>query len=226
MSRSEQFNERKQSPVSAILEWKAKETDGFFSVYDKEAGDIAVKELSFVLLGERSCVNGYYAKQNTGAWSNEVKDTTKEPMTVMYKKDGKVSKIAEGLYKAIKPEVESAGLKFHKAVYAMVYNSDEVADGTIVKLMLKGAALYAWSQFRDSGGAKQGIKFTGASIQQNGAIKYNIPLFEAEALAQDVSEESELAYEQVKSYLGDSAKGQEHEEPAVQRSPSEDDIPF
>ena len=213
MSRQEQFTERKQSPVQATVEFK----NGAFSVYDKEQGNIPVNELGFVLLGEKSCINGYYAAQNTSAWSNEISDTTKEPLTVMYKKDGKVSTIIKGLYKDIKGDLEGAGLKFHKAVYALVYSSDEIADGTLVKILLKGAALYSWSQFRDDGGAKQGIKFAGTEDKQNGAIKYKVPLFESEGLEEAVAQEGELAYEQVKAYLMDAP---------VQKSEPEGDDPL
>ena len=122
MSRTDQFEDALKDPSALTIQWAGGNDAGHLKAYDKATKEKVPKlsPLSFVVLKERNCVDGFLATKGCGAHSNEVGNLATEEMTVNYWVDGKPQVLASGFYKDIKGDMESQGVKYHKVVYAMV----------------------------------------------------------------------------------------------------------
>lgn len=151
---------------------------------DKESGELGTNVLvplpfAFVYLDSLSSVTGYNKPSQSNIYSNEVRDTRNDQFEVrLHGRGGQT--LAVGFYADIKERVKGMGGKFTKSIY-LAYKE---ADGTlsIGVLLLKGAALGAWSDFQDANHEKiergnYAVKITGSEDGENGGVRFKIPVF-------------------------------------------------
>jgi hypothetical protein len=165
--------------------------------------------------------------KGSGAWSNEVSNLKTEEMTVMYKDNGDFKVLKSGMYADIVEEMKSNGVKYHKVIYAMVTDSEDIATGVVCRILLKGAGAGAWFKL-SSDDKKQQITLTGAEDGQTGAVKYKIPVFSSSPVSEEADVLAEVAYDKVEAYLQSRVEAS----PAPVQAPSEapegddTDLPF
>lgn len=188
--------EKKHSnPATKFLEWSS--NDKCFKYYDKEKKDNVLLPLpfKFVILEHYHTVKGWNDASESGIYSNEVYGISKETMSVKSFKGGK---IAEGLYKDIKTQVNSAGGKYHRSIYAVTNELE------IVNISIKGSAVSSYSDFIQEIGDynfdKNWIAVTGAQDGKKGSIKYSTPIFEKADAIKDPTKIAPFA-EMLQSYM-------------------------
>jgi hypothetical protein len=142
-----------------------------------------------------SCIKGWHDSSSSGIYSNEVKSTGSEPLTVRAFKGGT---IAEGLYKDIKLKVNGLGGDYHASLYFYL-------NGEVVNLAIKGAALMSWSDFaKENRKSFLGnyIEVTGALDAKKGSVKYSTPVMvSGGVIDKSVSEGAEDAYDTLQKYF-------------------------
>lgn len=167
------------NPAQKFLEWKS--NDKCFSYYDKEKKENIKIELPIKIqfLEEFHTIKGFSDKFQAGIYSNEIKFTSKDELTV--KIHGQNQIVAEGLYNDIRLKIIDAGGKYHKSIYCLL-------NGELVNISLKGSAVSAFSLFAN-GDKKAKVegnsgKFESHFIEINeaddlkkGATKYSVPVF-------------------------------------------------
>jgi hypothetical protein len=160
--------------------------------------------VTFLLIDELSCIDGYDGKHKCGITSNEVRDVRADVMVVKSFKGGV---IASGLYSQIKDVVNAADGRFNANLY-IAYRPDPKGPLQLGSIRFKGAALHAWSEFRYKCATRrvgeadikeyylQAIRITAFAEGKTGAVKYRTPVFsltpaseeaEAQAKALDVT---------------------------------------
>lgn len=162
------------SPAKHYLRVKS----GSVNYYDKELGDnvnVPVP-LSFVVLDQLGTVKGWSDSDQSGYWSNEVKAVGQDTLVVRTKQGIK----AEGVWKDIKTSSFLGGAKFNASVYIATQGHDGLE---IQNIAFSGASLNAWIEFvKANKGVTQGkakVTITGFSDEKKGAVKYQVPVFEA-----------------------------------------------
>jgi|TARA_R100000049_G_C1930652_1_gene74640 hypothetical protein len=201
MGRKDQFEDKLTNPSSLTIEWAGGNDAGHLKAYDKEAGGkIKLAPLTFVVLKEKNCLDGFLAAKGCGAWSNEISNLKTESLTVMFKDGDSYKPYKTGMYADIVEEMKSAGIKYHKVIYAMVVDSPDIETGKVVRLMLKGAAASSWFNLKaeDKKGA---VALSGVEDGQTGAVRYKIPVFSGVAVSEEDDAQAEVAYEKVDAYL-------------------------
>jgi len=140
-------------------------------------------------------IKGWHDASGSGIYSNEVKSTKTEPLSVRAFKGGE---IANGLYQDIKSKVNSAGGDYHVSLYAEL-------NGEIVNFSFKGAALMTWSDFaKENRKSFLGnyVNVVGALDAKKGSVKYSTPVFQIgasiEASASDLADKN---YDGLKDYF-------------------------
>jgi len=173
---------KSSNPATKFLEWKSEKK--CFSYYDKEKGENINVELPLKIqfLEDFHTVKGFSDAEQTGIYSNEIKFTSTDELTV---KTFGGTEIAKGLYNDIRLKIIDAGGKYHKSIYA-------VLDGELVNFQIKGSVVSAFSLFANGQKktAKQPLikahsnRFESHFIEINdfenlkkGATKYSVPNF-------------------------------------------------
>ena len=130
-------SDRQKNPATKFVEWNG--GDGKFYYYDKEAKEKVdmPKKFQIVGLDELATIKGYDEKASSGVYSNEVKNTTQEELTV---KNFKGDLLAKGLYQAIKGNL--SGGKYTKSIYATLLGKGGSVE--LINLSIKGSALSPW----------------------------------------------------------------------------------
>ena len=115
MGRKSEFETESKNPAEQFLTWSS--TNKCLSYYDKKnSKEVFIKlPFSFLTLAERTTVKGFDKKNNIGIYSNEIKYLN-ENLKV---KNFKSRNIAEGIWNDISSDVDKAGGKFAKSIYAM-----------------------------------------------------------------------------------------------------------
>lgn len=136
-------NPRQVNPAKKIIEWSG--SKGKFYYFDKERGEkgenVYFEDTIYIVpLDELSTIKGYHDQSNSGIYSNEVKNISKDKLIVKAFKGGL---IASGLYSEIKGQLE--GGKFAKSVYAaMISGNKENTSLELVKFIIHGSAFGTW----------------------------------------------------------------------------------
>jgi hypothetical protein len=179
MSRSN--SEQGESPASKKFEWKSEVgTFGFYNREKKEVESIPFP-FRFMILDKLSTIKGFSKADKSGFWSNDVRDTRNQKLTVRTT----AGIIAEGLYQDIKDKINAKGAKYATQLY-IAYFEDKVL--TIGTLTLVGAANSAFIDFsKDNNIYKGAIAVSEFKEEKNGSNEYNVPIFKKV----EVSEESE-----------------------------------
>jgi hypothetical protein len=184
------------SPAKHFLRVKS----GTVNYYDKdEQKNMEVPvPLSFVVLDQLATVKGWSDNDQSGYWSNEVKSAGQDTLVVRTKSGVK----AEGIWKDIKSEPAVSGAKFNASVYIAAPGREGLE---IQNIAFSGASLNAWIEFVNANkGVTRGknkVSITGFSDEKKGAVKYQVPVFEAvEITDEELAEATELDKE-LQTYL-------------------------
>jgi hypothetical protein len=169
-------NNKMTNPSKKFIEWNG--TDGKFFYYDKEKKEKVDMPSKFQVIGldELSTIKGYDADAESGIYSNEVRSTLKEEMTV---KNFKGDLIAKGLYQDIKGNL--SGGKYTKSIYAVRVSKDGTTE--LVNLSIKGSALSPWIGAKIK--VKEGLVITcgtNPEEKKKGRAVYYEPTFEVKPL--------------------------------------------
>lgn len=188
-----------KSPANRYFEWSS--TDKAVKWYDKEAKENVLVELpfTFIVLDMLSTVKGFSDADGGGIWSNEVRDTRKDILTVRTKRGIK----GQGIYQEVKGSVE--GARYCRSVYIAYRN--EAGELTIGNFQMHGTANAEWIEF-----SKQfkvygvGIQVVGSEERKKGSNKFFAPVFATvsaseETIAQAIELDKELQV-YLKAYLG------------------------
>lgn len=168
MSRSN--NADLKNPAAQFFKWLG--SGGQLSWWDKEAKENVNVPLpfQFMILDKLVTIAGYSDEDKSGIWSNEIRNTRDEILTVRTKNGIK----REGLYGDVK---SVTGAKFCQSVYIAYY--DENKQLTIGNLKLWGCAVSSWIEFAKGKDIYKGaIGITGSTEGKKGATTYFSPVFE------------------------------------------------
>lgn len=171
MSRRSEVASSYEKPAEMYLEWKS--DDKSFSYYDKAQGkNITVDPGKFLFLMDRSTIKGWSEADQSGIYSNEVKNLSTDDLNVRTF-SGKA--IASGKYADIKEAIQKAGGTFTKSIYAMM------EDGTIINFQLRGVSLRQWMDFTAKSRRRLPDEWiTIASVEEGkkGRVTFSFPIFE------------------------------------------------
>jgi hypothetical protein len=162
--------------------------DGVFSYWDKEAKQKVTlgSDVEFVVMDTRSAITGWNDDAKGRVYSNKVKSTVKEELTVRCG----AATLAKGLYADIKEKVKSVGGKFCIEVFALMKIDDEFQP---VQIDLSGAALGCWMSFVDELGGPWAvyaftIKTALGEQKKKGSVKFFEVKFSTDELTSEVNE--------------------------------------
>ena len=220
MSRSNP-NETLSNPAKLFYSWGGDE--GCFSFYDKvEKKKVSVpvsakKPFVFIPLCALATIKGYSDSDESGFWSNEVKDLKKERLTVRVKS----GIVAVGLYDEIKEKIAAKGAKFCQSVYVGI--KDESGELVLANVQMYGAALSAWIDFCKGKKIDEiAVAVKGSTEGKKGKTVYQIPTFE-EIKVKDETNQAAIELDKglqvyLKEYLAKNAS-------AVVEQPKEEALP-
>jgi hypothetical protein len=201
MSRSNQTET--VNPCTRWFEWDGDK--GQVRYYDKaleKKVELGMK-FKFLFLDQLASVKGWHDASESGIYSNEVKSINDDILVVKSFKGGE---IAKGLYKEIREKAIAAGGHYSASIYIGYMGEDKkLALGNI---QFKGAALNAWVDFAKANKAnlyKMAIKIVGLTEGIKGKIKYQMPIFELEAISAEADKSAveldKILQEHLEKYL-------------------------
>lgn len=215
MSRSNQIEIK--NPSTRFFEWKG---EGGFKYFDKSIGEKGKNvdmplPFTFLVLDCLSTIKGFSDADQSGFWSNEVRDLKTEPFTVRSKK----GICAKGLYENVIADRRIIGAKYCQSVYIGYLDGQDLVIGN---LQLTGAALSSWIDFRKKAKIYEGaIKVAKWIDCKKGATNYTTPVFEMIAVKPETDEKAKVLDKELQAYLTlYFAKNKEHvnepvDEPAI-----------
>lgn len=195
MARADEYKSKAESPVVKYLSWSS--NDKCFTYWDKASSSNKKVALPFKMihLADMSTIKGWHDASSSGIYSNEVKSTKTEELNVRAFKGGELIK---GLYRDIKDRVNALGGDYHASIYGF-------ANGEIINISLKGAALKAWSDFAAENRSSflgSNIHFAGALDSKKGSVKFSVPVCEVGApISLSDNEASEEAHTKLTNYF-------------------------
>ena len=181
------------NPATRYMEWKGGE--GKLKWYDKSEGvDKFIKlPFRFLMLDKLVTIKGFSDEEQGGIWSNEVRDTRTDILTVRTKRGIK----AQGLYNDVK---HVNGARFCQSIYC-AYKNDE-GDLVIGNLQLHGVANSAFIEFcKQNKVYGKTITITGSIDGKKGATKFKIPVFEIGDASEETVAEAIALDRQLQEYL-------------------------
>lgn len=194
------------SPIELYLDWKGKDSDGFFSSYNKEAwvnekyelGKCAIVNIGFTVKWFNEAMNTSVYSNKIAAWDEEVIVRSKWDV------------LAQWMWKDIRDQVSGFWGSIHKAITLL-----DLWTGKLIEIYLKWQAGWGiidketkkniWWGFTDvEAKAKRKmnvadkvypiIVFVSPKLIKGKAFSYNVPEF-------DVLEDEILEGEQINKYL-------------------------
>lgn len=169
MSRSN--NVELRNPAVKRFEWSGGE--GIFRYYDKELKQNIDVQLPFrfMVLDTLHTLSGWSDADQSGFWSNEIRDIKKDLFSVRNKK----GHCGSGLYESVQYDPNCKGIKYAQSVYIAYYDEGQLQ---ICNLQIKGAALGSWIEMRKKEKIFNGaIEVTEYIDAKKGKTKYKIPVF-------------------------------------------------
>lgn len=204
MSRSNP-NESTPNPATRWISWSG--SRGELEFYDKEKKETKSigDKFSFLLLDQLASVRGWHDASESGIYSNEVRDTRSDRMTVKAFKGGV---LAEGIYSEIKEKVNAKGGKFNANLYLAYKQGTELKIGA---LTLSGAALAAWMEFSKANKASgdkdkpsiynSAIQIDGSDEGQKGSVKFKTPKFFLQTVTPETNASAIKLDKELQEYL-------------------------
>lgn len=187
------------NPAARWYEWNGE--TGVVRYYDKDTKknvDVPLP-FTFLLLDELASVRGWHDDSESGIYSNEVRDTTKDVLVVKSFKGGT---LAEGYYKAIKDRVNAQGGQFVANCYvASKFNGSGL---TLCSIRFKGAALGAWMEFRKANRGTlydRAVRIVGFKEGKKGRIVFRVPTFELKDVSKDTNDQAVALDKTLQAYM-------------------------
>lgn len=165
------LDDRPVNPAQHFIKVKS----GALTYYDKDSGEnVEVSTpLKFIVLDQLATIKGWSDQDESGYWSNEVKNVGKDVLNVRTKNGLKES----GIWKEIKGSVGIAGAKYHASIYIAASGRNGLE---IQNLALTGAALNAWIEFTKKNDVrKNSVTLSEWADAKKGSVKYKVPVFVA-----------------------------------------------
>lgn len=161
------------NPANRFYQWDG--SKGGFSYWDKQKEERVRVELPFrfIVLDCLSTIKGWSDADQSGYWSNEVRNIAEDTLTVRTKK----GQVAKGPYREIKANPRCSGAKYCQSVYIADRQDGELV---VANMQLTGAALSSWIEFRKKHKDiyKGGIRVATTAEGKKGAVTYLMPVFE------------------------------------------------
>ena len=163
------------NPSKRWFEWNGERGEILYYDKEKKQNIVVPQPFTFIVLDELSSVRGWHDPSQSGIYSNEVKDTRTEILTVKAFKGGV---IAEGIYRDIKDRVNAAGGHYSANCYLAF--KDEKTEMVIGAMRFKGAALASWMEFKKENKKEfyeKAVVINGFTEGKKGRIVYRMPKF-------------------------------------------------
>lgn len=193
MSRSN--NTEIKGIATRYFEWSGSE--GKLKYYDKEEKENVFVPIpfTFIVLDKLHTIVGYSDSDESGFWSNEVRDISTEKLSVRTKEN----KYPAMLYKDM-ADLLNKGAKYAQSVY--IAFKDESASLVIGHLKLSGSAIGNWIEFNKTNDVyKIGCKLASCTAEKKGATKYFAPVFTKVEISEGTNAEALELDKQVQEYL-------------------------
>lgn len=194
MSRSNQ-TENAVNPAQKFIEWSGSE--GKFKYFDKEKKENVFIELPFYFLplDQLSTTKGYDEKAGLGFYSNEIRNTKTDMLTVRTKN----GVVMTGLYENVKEKLSSRGLDYVQSVYVAI---KEGKSYVLANLQLKGSALGPYIEFcKGKKMSEIGVAVKKANPMKKGATKYFEPVYEILKVSEEANNAAIELDKELQEYL-------------------------
>lgn len=206
------------NPSQKWFSWAGSTGQLFY--YDKEKKEkIEVKTpFTFLLLDTFTTIKGYNEDAKQGIYSNEVKDTKKQILTVKCGKE----LVAKGLYENIKADVISAGGGYAQSCYIAYKENDELVIGNItmtgssfgggthkpIDKNMKDVEVGGWLAFTKNNAAnlyKKAVVLEGKDdrVCTNGAVKFYAPKFKLVDVAPETDAKAIELTQELKAFMAE-----------------------
>ena len=194
------------NPAVRFYDWSGSE--GKFSYYDKEAKKKVMVDLPFTFLPIERCVTlkGYNDDTKTSYWSNEVKDNNKDIFVLQsvttVNGNKKVTTVAKGLYKDIKPTLDALDISYVESMYIGVKGAKGLE---LCNFQIKGSALGAWFEFCSKNKIWEiAVSVSSTVDKKKGAVKFKEPAYAAiTKISPKMNEEAIELNKQLLTYLNE-----------------------
>jgi hypothetical protein len=194
MSRSNP-NETQTNPAVRFYDWSGSE--GKFKYYDKEKKENVFLPLpfAFIPLDLLSTTKGYDEKAGLGFYSNEIRNTKTDMLTVRTKN----GIVMTGLYENVKEKLSSRGLDYVQSVYVAI---KEGSGYVMANLQLKGSALGPFIEFcKGKKLSEIAVKVGESKPMKKGATKYFEPVYTAIKVSEAANEAAIVLDKELQEYL-------------------------
>ena len=202
MPRENPNGDRLQNPATKFYSWDSE--NACFKYYDKETKKNVLVEIGakkpfvFLPLDVLSTVKGYCEADSSGYTANEVRDITKDVITVNTWSNGKSNLKASGLWSNIKDKVKAGGGKFSVSVYAAMKNGKEFE---IVNIQMYGSALNAWIDFaKENNIYETAIAIRESEEKKKGKIVWTVPVLEELKVSKESDDKAAELQKELKVY--------------------------
>lgn len=161
------------NPAKYFFSWKG--STGQVVYWDKENKKEVVVKLPFTFLplDQLATIKGYNKRDESGYWSNECRNVSKDEFVVRTRKGIQQA----GLYKDL-ADVRAKGAKYTKSIYIAYKKGDDIV---LANFNAGGSALSAWIEFSKSTVVENGqVTITGKTHvpAANSISEYYVPIFE------------------------------------------------
>jgi len=187
-----------KNPSLYFLSWDG--TFGGFNYWDKNKGEKGEKvhinlPFGFMTLDTLATIKGYSDSNKSGFWSNEIRNTQKDKLTVRTK----AGIAATGLYSEVIANKACTGAKYCQSVYIMAKIEGKPC---IANIQMMGTALSAWIDFGKANKIFKGAIIIESMIEgKKGATKYQTPVFKAVEATPEAEEQAKTFGQELKAYL-------------------------
>lgn len=203
MSRSN--NTDLKNPAKKFFEWNG--GDGGFRYFDKTLGEpdasgktkgenVSVPyPFRFLVLDQLTTIRGFSDADQSGFFSNEIRDTKKDSLTVRTKKGIEMT----GTYEQVKEKLGAKGADYCKSVYIAYKEGEETVIGN---LALKGAAIGPWIDFCKANDVnKIGVQVDSHTAAKKGKTEYFVPNFKAIKVTPETDQKAIELDKELQEYL-------------------------
>ena len=172
-------------PCTRWHEWNGEH--GTIRSWDKAAKAEVITSLpfAFMALDRTATIAGWNDASDSRIFSNEVRDTTREPFVVKAHKGGV---LAQGCYREIKDKVGSLGGHFTANIY--IAFKDDSGALQLGAMQLKGAALKAWTDFEQTNRKavyEKAVVISGFDEGKKGKVVFRTPKFSIKPVSEEAN---------------------------------------
>lgn len=162
------------NPAKFFYEWVG--SKGCLKYFDKSKGEKGEQVLvqlpfTFLVLDRLSTIKGFSDDDQSGFWSNEIRDIKSEKLTVRTKK----GIVGTDYYRNLAP-ILNLGACYSQSVYIAV--KDEKGNFTICNFSIHGSAIGEWINLcKGKDIYKYAVTIASANPAKKGATSYFTPVF-------------------------------------------------